>query len=259
MVVTMKTRRMTFVNDDGHRLSGILNEPESDEPAALALVAHCFTCSKDSKGVAFISRALAKEGIAAFRFDFTGLGDSEGDFVDTGFSTNVADLVAAARFLEQQAKAPRLLVGHSLGGAAVLKAAGRVASAKAVATIAAPSSPQHLLRHIAPARNELERRGEAEINIAGRSFRVRKQFLDEISGSDLRDAIGGLGRALLVLHSPADLIVGIDNAEAIFRAAKHPKSFVSLNTADHLLSNRDDANFAASLIATWARWHLRGT
>ncbi len=252
----MHTEKIFFENPEGHRLAALLDSPEGDEPIAYALFAHCFTCSKNYKGVSHVSRALAAQGFAVLRFDFTGLGESEGEFSDTNFSSNVADLVAAAGFMERTLQAPAVLVGHSLGGTAMLRAASRIPSARAVATIAAPSSPRHLLRHLSSRVDEIERDGQAEVDLGGRPFRIKKQLLDDVEEVSLRDAVEGLGRALLVLHSPLDSVVGIDNATEIFTAARHPKSFVSLDSADHLLSDRRDAQYAGNLIASWARRYI---
>jgi putative redox protein len=252
----MSTSRVSFSNREGQQLAALLDRPVDDEPVAYALFAHCFTCSKDYKAVTRVSRALARQGVAVLRFDFTGLGESEGEFSSTTFSSNVDDLLAAAEFLSEEFEPPALLIGHSLGGAAVIQAAGRIPSAKAVATIAAPSSPSHLLRHLSPKVDEIERRGEAEVAIGGRPFRIRRQLLDDISQVSMREAIEGLERALLVFHSPVDNIVGIDNATEIFVAARHPKSFVSLDEADHLLSDPDDAAYVGTVMAAWARKYV---
>ena len=252
----MTTTRVSFENPDGHRLAALLDRPVDGEPIAYALFAHCFTCSKDYKGVSRISRALARQGIAVLRFDFTGLGQSDGEFVDTTFSTNVEDLVAAAEFMTRDLAPPQLLIGHSLGGAAVLKAAQDIPSAKAVATIAAPSSPRHLVRHLGPQINEIEDQGMAEVQIGGRSIRIGRKLLEDISSASLHDAVADLGRALMVFHSPIDNVVGIDHATTIFTTAKHPKSFVSLDTADHLLTDPEDAIFVGSVIAAWARRYI---
>jgi putative redox protein len=252
----MHARRIRFENAHGQRLAALLNLPLDDHPVAYALFAHCFTCSKDYKAVSAISRALAAEGIAVLRFDFTGLGESEGDFADTNFSSNVDDLVAAADFMSETMEGPAILIGHSLGGAAVLKAAARVATARAVVTIAAPSSPRHVLRAIDARRDEIERHGEAEVTIAGRTFHIKKQFLDDLAEDSMRDSVADLRKALLILHSPIDNVVGIDNATEIFVAARHPKSFVSLDRADHLLSDPNDARYAASVIASWAQKYV---
>jgi uncharacterized OsmC-like protein/alpha/beta superfamily hydrolase len=252
----MRTQKITFTNPSGNKLAALLDLPMDDQPIAYALFAHCFTGSKDYKGVARVSRALAAEGVAVLRFDFTGLGDSEGDFSDTTFSSNVADLAAAATFLERELEAPKILIGHSLGGAAVLQAAARIPSAAAVATIAAPSSTDQLAGLIRSSSVEIDRVGEAEVEIAGRPFRIRKEFLDDLSAVNMRHAIANLGRALMVFHSPLDTTVGIDHAMEIFETAQQPKSFISLDRADHLLSAADDARFVGSMIAAWARRFL---
>jgi putative redox protein len=252
----MTTTRVSFANPQGHRLAALLDRPVDGEPIAYALFAHCFTCSKDYKGVSRISRALARQGMAVLRFDFTGLGQSEGNFEDTTFSSNVEDLVAAAEFMASEFEAPKLLIGHSLGGAAVLKAAQSIPSARAVATIAAPSSPKHLLRHLGPTAEEIDSQGSAEVQIGGRSIRVGRELLDDISSASLHDAVADLGKALMVFHSPIDNVVGIDHATTIFTTAKHPKSFVSLDTADHLLTDSEDAIFVGSVIAAWARRYI---
>lgn len=252
----MQTRKITIENAVGHKLAALLDLPEGNEPVAYALFAHCFTCSKDYKGVVWVSKALAAEGIAVLRFDFTGLGESEGDFADTTFSSNVADLVAAAEFMDRELEAPKILIGHSLGGAAVLHAAARIPSVTAVATLAAPSSTDHLAGVIRSSASGIESAGEAEVRIGSRSFRIRKEFLDDLSAVNMRDAVSGLGRALLVCHSQADRTVGIENAIEIFMAAQHPKCFLSLDSADHLFSDSADARYVGTMIATWARRYI---
>lgn len=247
----MPTISMRFPGSLGAELAARLDLPALP-PRAFALFAHCFTCSKDSKAAAFIASALAEKGIAVLRFDFTGLGASEGDFSATGFSSNVADLVAAANWLREHHAAPAILIGHSLGGAAVLAAAGRIPEARAVATIGAPGDPAHVKRLLKSSVDEIAARGEAEVELAGRRFRIRRDFLEDLESQPQRQAISGLRRALLVMHSPVDDTVAIDNATDIFVVAKHPKSFVSLDTADHLLTRRDDARYAADVLATWA-------
>ncbi len=252
----MHTKKISFENASGHTLAALLDLPVDDRPVAYALFAHCFTCSKNYKGVARVSRALAAEGVAVLRFDFTGLGESEGDFSDTTFSSNVGDLLAAAEFMERELEAPKILIGHSLGGAAVLQAAARIPSAKAVATIAAPSSTDHLVGMIRSSNAEIETAGEAEVSIAGRPFRIRKEFLDDLSAVNMHDVIAGLGRALLIFHSPLDRTVGVDHANAIFEAARQPKSMVALDKADHLLTDAEDARYVGSMIAAWARRYI---
>ena len=221
-------------------------------PRAQALFAHCFTCGKDIHAASRLSAALAGEGVATLRFDFTGLGASEGEFADTGFASNVEDLVAAANHLRDGGRAPAILIGHSLGGAAVLAAAGRIPQARAVATIGAPFQVAHVLHQFAAQVPEVEAHGEAQVDLAGRPFTIRRAFVDEARSQDLTPLIAALGRALLVMHAPLDQVVGIDNARAIFAAARHPKSFISLDGADHLLSRREDAAYAARVLAAWA-------
>lgn len=250
------SRAVTFPGASGAKLAARLDLPGAEAPHAYALFAHCFTCSKDTKATSVISGALADAGIATLRFDFTGLGGSEGEFANTGFSSNVADLVAAAKWLEAEHTAPSLLVGHSLGGAAVLAAASQIPSATAVATIAAPADPAHVLKQLGDRQAEIRARGEAEVELAGRTFRIRREFLDDVAGSRLEQAIAGLRRALIVFHAPLDATVSIDNAAAIFLAAKHPKSFVSLADADHLLKRRADAQYVGAVLAAWATRYL---
>ncbi|MCM2327695.1 MAG: alpha/beta fold hydrolase [Lysobacter sp.] len=240
-----------FPGSLGTELAARLDMPALP-PRAYALFAHCFTCSKESKAASFVSAALAEHGVAVLRFDFTGLGASAGDFADTGFSSNVADLVAAADWLRANHGAPAILVGHSLGGAAVLAAASRIPECRAVATIGAPYEPAHVKGLLKSSVEEIVAKGEAEVDLGGRSFRIRREFLDDLDGQPQKDAIAGLRRALLVMHSPLDDTVPIDNATGIFVAAKHPKSFVSLDTADHLLTRREDARYAAAVLAAWA-------
>lgn len=252
-----RSQKVEFPGSQGGKLAALLEHPDG-EPRAYALFAHCFTCSKDIFAAARIGASLADAGIAVLRFDFTGLGASEGEFANTNFSSNVDDLLRAADYLRGAHQAPSILIGHSLGGAAVLAAAGRIAEAKAVATIAAPSGPGHVAHLLVDARSEIEAKGEAEVVLAGRSFRIRKQFLDDIESHRLADVIKGLKRALLIFHAPRDMVVGIDNAAEIFQAARHPKSFVSLDGADHLLTRREDARYVASVLAAWATRYVSG-
>jgi alpha/beta superfamily hydrolase len=254
----MHTKKITFENHSGQTLAALLDLPADEKPDAYALFAHCFTCSKDYKGVAWVSKELAAEGIAVLRFDFTGLGESEGNFADTSFSSNVADLVAAAEYMARELEAPKVLVGHSLGGAAVIHAASHIPSAVAVATLAAPSSTDHLVGVIRSSVADIENDGEAEVEIGGKTFKIRREFLDDLSAVKMLDAVSGLGRALLVCHSPADRTLGIDNANEIFMAALHPKCFLSLDSADHLCSNPVDARYAGAMIATWSRRYIGG-
>jgi putative redox protein len=247
--------KLTFTGSGGHTLAARLDRPQGP-PIAYALFAHCFTCGKDVAAAQRIARALAERGIAVLRFDFTGLGHSDGEFANTNFSSNVADLVAAADALRARHAAPALLIGHSLGGAAVIAAAPQVPEAKAVATIGAPADPEHVGRNFAAKLPEIEQHGEAEVDLGGRAFTIRKQFLADIAGQTLHDTLATLRKALLVLHGPRDAIVGIDNATRIFTAAKHPKSFVSLDDADHLLSRKPDALYAAQVLAAWAARYI---
>ncbi len=248
--------RIRFTNRHGIRLTGTLDRPRTDPPVATALFAHCFTCNRNFKAAHNISRALAAHGFAVLRFDFTGLGESEGDFADTSFSSNLDDLEDAAAWLTEQVAAPRLLVGHSLGGTAVLAVAPRIASVRAVATVAAPSTPEHVLRHFDDQLERIERDGEAEVTLSGRTFKVRRDFIEDARGTDLQARLSQLDRALLVLHSPDDRVVNIEHAERIFMAGSHPKSFVSLAGADHLLSDQAHSRYAGEVIAAWARPHV---
>ncbi len=250
-----RIEKVTFRGAQGAALAGRLDLPVGP-PRAYALFAHCFTCSKDIFAASRVSQRLAEQGFAVLRFDFTGLGASDGEFGNTNFSSNVEDLVAAAAFLREEYEAPKLLVGHSLGGAAVLKAAGNIPEAEAVATIAAPADPEHVKRNFRANLEEIETTGEATVALAGREFLIKRQFLDDIAVQSLHDAIGGMGKALLVFHSPLDATVSIDNASAIFLAAKHPKSFVSLDRADHLLTRREDAAYVADVLSAWAGRYL---
>lgn len=252
----MKTERLGFDNGRGDTLAALLDLPEGESPKAFALFAHCFTCSKDLNAVTHISRALTDAGVAVLRFDFTGLGRSAGEFADTSFSTNNDDLVAAAEFLAARGQAPEVLIGHSLGGAAVLYTAARIASARAVVTIGAPCNPQHIAHLVGGSREEIEATGQAEVTLGGRKFNIRKQFLDDLAEFDDTSAIRRLGKALLVMHSPRDEVVSIDNAAHIYTSALHPKSFISLDSADHLLTARADACYAGSVIAAWVERYL---
>jgi uncharacterized OsmC-like protein/alpha/beta superfamily hydrolase len=251
----MPAERFDFANAQGHKLAALLDRP--DGPIrAVALFAHCFTCGKDNKAARLIARGLTSHGVAVLRFDFTGLGGSEGEFANTTFSSNVDDLVAAADHLRTQIAAPAILIGHSLGGAAVLAAAHRIVEARAVATIAAPFDPAHVAGLFAEHVDEIRSKGEVEVTLVGRSFRIRRALLDDIAGQKLAARIAELRKALLVFHSPTDETVGIDNASHIFAAAKHPKSFISLAGADHLLWRSSDAAYVAHVIAAWAERYL---
>jgi putative redox protein len=247
----MPSERFQFEGEGGHRLAAALDLPDR-EPVAYALFAHCFTCGKDALAAKRIASALAAGGIAVLRFDFTGLGSSEGDFANSTFSSNVADLVRAADHLRANRKAPAILIGHSLGGAAILAAAEKIPEALAVVTIAAPSDPAHVTGLFRDRIEDIRKYGRAEVSLAGRPFPITREFLDDIAEHELMRHVTSLRKALLIMHAPSDDIVGIDNATRIFVAARHPKSFVSLADADHLLSNRRDSTYVAGVIAAWA-------
>jgi uncharacterized OsmC-like protein/fermentation-respiration switch protein FrsA (DUF1100 family) len=251
----MPMERFQFTGEGGHLLAAALELPDG-EPAGYALFAHCFTCGKDVLAAHRIAVALAAKGIAVLRFDFTGLGSSEGDFANSTFSSNVADLVHAADHLRRTRKAPAILIGHSLGGAAILAAAGQIPEAKAVVTIAAPSDPAHVTGLFKEHLEDIRKQGEVEVSLAGRPFRIRREFLDDIVEHKLMQDVPALHKALLVMHSPLDDIVGIDNATKIFVSAKHPKSFVSLDNADHLLTKPADALYVADVITAWASRYI---
>lgn len=254
----MTTHPVTFPGSRGSALAARLDVPDGS-PIAWAIFAHCFTCSKESKAAAFIARALAVRGFGVLRFDFTGLGESEGDFAETDFSSNVADLQAAAAWLEAQHGPPELLIGHSLGGAAVLAAASAIAACRAVVTIGAPFDPAHVARHF---REQLERiaaEGQATVSLAGRPFTITQDFVDDLAAQTPATRIGALACALLVMHAPDDRVVGVAQAKAIFEAARHSRSFISLDGADHLLTRKADAHYAAAMIATWASRYLPGS
>lgn len=251
----MRTERLEFANAKGEKLAALIDLPLGI-PNAFALFAHCFTCGKDNLAAKRISERLAICGIGVLRFDFTGLGTSEGEFADTHFSSNVDDLVAAADHLRKAYGMPAILIGHSLGGAAMLAAAHRIADARAIVTIAAPCDPAHVTGLFKEHVDKIREQGEVEVSLAGRPFRIKREFLDDIAGQRIRDCLANLRKALLVFHSPTDDIVGIENASHIFTAAKHPKSFVSLAGADHLLSKRDDAVYVANVITAWAERYI---
>jgi len=252
----MKTVRIAFPNLRGELLAARLELPEDEQPLAYALFAHCFTCSKNLNAVVHISRALSSRRIAVLRFDFTGLGESEGDFSSTTFSSEVSDLVSAARFLEQNYQAPRLLIGHSLGGAAVLAAVSEIPSTVAVVTIAAPFHPAHLRELLGDTISRVQQDGQSTVSIGGRDYTIRKSLLDDLEAQQPAETLRRLSAALLVLHSPHDQVVGIDHARHIYQAARHPKSFISLDQADHLLSNGRDSRYAGEVIAAWAGRYL---
>lgn len=252
----MRRTKVEFSDSAGaNKLAGRLDEPDG-EADAYAIFAHCFTCSKDVLAASRIAGALVAQGVGVLRFDFTGLGSSEGDFSNTNFSSNVADLVAAAEHLRTIRRAPEILIGHSLGGAAVIAAAHQLAEVRIVVTIGAPSDPSHVRHLFAKQTAEIEQRGEARVQLNGRAFTIRRDFLRDVEQHTLSDKLASLGKALLVCHAPDDQIVAIENGEAIFAAARQPKSFVALNGADHMLGNARDALYVADVIAAWSRRHL---
>ncbi|MCZ6641224.1 MAG: bifunctional alpha/beta hydrolase/OsmC family protein [Gammaproteobacteria bacterium] len=252
----MPTRqRITFANRTGEQLAAALELPDRS-PRAYALFAHCFTCGKDIATATRISRTLAVNGIAVLRFDFTGLGSSEGDFANTNFSSNISDLLAAAEYLRREYAAPKLLIGHSLGGTAVLAAAQDIPESKAVVTIGAPASPEHVIKQFADDVSEIETKGESVVALAGREFRIERQFVEDLRAHPLTERIAGLKKALLVFHAPFDVTVAVAQATQIFTAAKHPKSFISLDGADHLVSKLEDAQYVADTITSWVKRYL---
>ncbi|MDC7993809.1 bifunctional alpha/beta hydrolase/OsmC family protein [Altibacter sp. HG106] len=249
----MNFQKVSFINAEGHSLAGRLELPAHRAPHNFAVFAHCFTCTKNLSAVKNISRGLTAEGFGVLRFDFTGLGESEGDFEDTNFSGNVDDLLAAATYLSKEYEAPTLLVGHSLGGAAVLVAASKLSSVQAVATIGAPSTPKHVKHLLKDELQQIKAQGLAEVQLSGRSFTIKQQFLEDLERESLQEIVSDLRKtALLVMHSPQDTLVGVHNAEELYLAAHHPKSFVSLDGADHLLTNVEDSTYTGLVIAKWA-------
>ncbi|NND88874.1 MAG: OsmC family protein [Flavobacteriaceae bacterium] len=248
----MKSSKITFKNHQGVNLSGRLDLPLSQEAHNFAIFAHCFTCTKDFSAVRNVSKALAAEGFGVLRFDFTGLGDSEGDFSDTNFSSNVEDLVSAAAFLEREYKAPALLVGHSLGGSAAIFAASQISSVKALATIGAPSNPIHVKKQLSEQLQHIKEHGKAEVELANRPFTFKQQFIDDLEVHSCKEAAKSLDSALLIFHSPQDATVSIHNAEEIYLAAHHPKSFVTLDGSEHLLIDKKSAAYVGKVVAGWA-------
>ena len=252
----MNIQKINFTNAEGQQLVGRLELPINQHPHNFAIFAHCFTCNKNLSAVKNITRELTSNGFGVLRFDFTGLGESEGDFENTNFSGNVDDLISASNYLKENHTAPTLLIGHSLGGAAVIFAASKIDSVKAVATIGAPSNPKHVEHLIQSSVEEIKATGKANVSIGGRPFTIKKQFLDDIETKSLPDVAKNLRKALLVMHSPQDTTVGIENAEEIYVAARHPKSFVTLDGADHLLMKKEDSIYVGSVIATWAKRYI---
>lgn len=252
----MPTERITFPGHDGSQLAARLDLPDGPH-LATAIFAHCFTCGKDIPAARRIAARLSSIGIAVLRFDFTGLGHSGGEFSNTSFTSNVDDLIAANRYLSSHSMTPSLIIGHSLGGAAVLKATATLDNIKAVATLGAPFDPEHVTHNFADALPQIAAEGIAEVSLGGRPFKIGKTFVDDVAQEQMTPAIAKLNAALLVLHAPGDEIVSVDNASQIFLAAKHPKSFVTLDKADHLITRAEDAEYAADVIATWARRYIR--
>jgi uncharacterized OsmC-like protein/alpha/beta superfamily hydrolase len=252
----MNSKKISFNNYNNEQLSGRLELPADGHAKVYAIFAHCFTCGKNLIAANNLSRALSNRGIGVLRFDFTGLGESEGDFADTNFTSNIDDLKAAADFLKEHYNPPQLIIGHSLGGAAVIRAARDIDSLKAVVTIGAPADPPHVKHLLKDSIDEIKAKGEATVNLAGRTFTIKKQFLDDLNNYELKDCLKKLGSALLVMHSPQDKIVDIDNAMLIYKAAMHPKSYISLDGADHLLSSKPDSLYTAEVIATWSSRYL---
>jgi esterase/lipase len=251
----MISKKIAFKNSQGKKLSAKIELPD-EEPTAYGIFAHCFTCNKNLTAVRMICKTLTQKKIAVLSFDFTGLGDSEGDFEQTNFSSNVEDLYSACQFLIENYKAPSLLIGHSLGGAAVLFAAVQMPSVKAIATIGAPSNPQHVAHLFHNNINEINQLGRAMVSIGGREFTINKQFIEDIQGRNIQHILRKYRNSILIMHSPQDDTVGIENAAEIYKWARHPKSFVSLNGADHLLSNKRDSEYVGNIISTWAERYL---
>jgi len=252
----MRSQKVSFTNSNDYELSARLELPVNQHPHTYAIFAHCFTCNKNLTAVRNISRALNMAGIAVLRFDFTGLGDSEGDFADTNFTSNVEDLIAAANYLTENYQTPRILIGHSLGGAAVLCAASKLPEVKAVATIGAPFDPHHVSHLFVDGLDKINTTGEADVMIGGRSFKVKKQFLEDLETQMIEDKLRNLRKSILVMHSPQDRTVEIENARRIYSTAHHPKSFISLDGADHLLTRKEDSLYAGDMIACWAKRYI---
>lgn len=248
--------KLEFEGSQGHKLAAKLDKPEDGNIKAYALFAHCFTCHKDILGASNIAKTLVEEGYAVLRFDFTGLGASEGDFANTNFSSNIEDLINAADFMRNELEAPKLIIGHSLGGAAVLVAASQIPEVRAVATVGAPADSAHVAENFSGDRDKIMKDGEAQVCLVGRPFTIKKQFIEDLESQNMERAISTLKKPLLVLHAPLDKTVGIENAAQIFTLAKHPKSFISLDTADHLLSVKKEAVYAAHAISGWAERYM---
>lgn len=252
----MNREKKVFKNSKGEKLVAFIELPIGNRPHNFAIFAHCFTCNKNFQAVRNISLALTQQGFGVLSFDFTGLGESEGDFADTNFTTNVDDLIAAADFLEDNYQSPTLIIGHSLGGAAAIFAASKISAIQALVTIAAPADPAHIQHLLKDKKEDIVANGKAKVNIGGRDFMVKKQFLDDLDDHSLKKILKYLRKSILIAHSPQDKIVDIKNAAQLYEAAHHPKSFISLDGADHLLGNKKDSQYLGSLIATWSRRYL---
>ena len=252
----MKQKRIKIVNNEDLELAAFLRLPPDENIAAMAIFAHCFTCTKNLNAIKNISHALTSHKIGVLSFDFTGLGESEGEFSETNFSSNISDLIAVAEYLEGHHQAPQLLIGHSLGGAAVIQAASKIKSVRAVATIGAPADAQHVAHLFKPNLNEIQSEGEAQVSIGGRPFTIKQQFLQDLSNNPAEQQLRNLNQALLIMHSPQDKIVSIDNAATMYHHARHPKSFITLDGADHLLSAKEDSIYAGNMIASWATRYI---
>lgn len=252
----MSSQKIIFKNAEGQDLSARLELPDNGEVRAFALFAHCFTCNKNLTAIRTISKTLNEKNIAVLRFDFTGLGESEGEFEQTNFSSNVQDLQHAAQYLTDHFQAPKMLIGHSLGGAAVLVASQKIPSVQAIVTIGAPSNPEHVSHLFKSSVDEINSSGKALVSIGGRDFTIQKQFLEDIKDQNIKSILDAYRSSILIMHSPQDTTVSIDNAAEIYKAARHPKSFISLNGADHLLSDKKDSAYVGSIIATWADRYL---
>jgi alpha-beta hydrolase superfamily lysophospholipase len=252
----MKFKQVRFYNAAGLQLSGRIDLPLEENFHTLVVFAHCFTCGKNANSAAYISRFMTQKGFGIFRFDFTGLGESQGDFSDTNFATNVQDLIYAAKFLTENYQSPKVLIGHSLGGSAVIQAATQLDSVKAVVTIGSPADPKHVLTHLSTSAPVIETKGEAMVDLGGRPFKIKRQFIEDLKQNRMDNALRNLNKALLVMHSPLDNIVGIDHAAMLFQKARHPKSFISLDGADHLLVRKTDAEYAAAVITAWLARYL---
>lgn len=251
----MPFEKITFQNQSGIELSGRLDLPK-EETSKYAIFAHCFTCNKSLNAVRNITKELVKNGFGVLQFDFTGLGDSNGEFGDTNFSGNVQDIVSAANYLEENYESPKLLIGHSLGGAAVVFAAAQIESVTAFSTVGAPSNPEHVSHLFKSDLSEINEKGQAQVNIGGRDFTIKKQFIDDIEKISLPDVLRGMRKSFLILHSPQDTTVGIENAAEMYSAAHHPKSFVSLDGAEHLLYDKEDSIYAGEVISAWAKRYV---